>query len=116
MGESANKTQRIYTSNACIQQMERTLSVDDFIFLIFSGENKDSWAESHWPLQLGKNLCQACCGASSCHDEKTGGGGSAVGLEQYNKAALYRFIEKTSFNKKNPDGVQVGVRKSELAF
>lgn len=37
-------------------------------------------------------------------NKREGGGGgakrSAVGLQQYNKAVLYRFIEKASFNKK----------------
>lgn len=40
---------------------------------------------------------------------------SAFTLAQYDKAVFYRCIEKPSFNK-NPDGVQVRVRKSELAF
>lgn len=40
---------------------------------------------------------------------------SAFRLAEYDKAVFYRYIEKSSFNK-NPDGVHVRVRKSELPF
>lgn len=58
--------------------------------------------ESRWRLQPSVNLCQLCCGASHCRDDKQGGlKATACGL----LSLLYRFFfflkEKPAFDE-NP--------------